>query len=89
MTTVLAREIIHAGQKSTEQGVARRSALDRQRRLGGDQAHTSSRSCGALYCSIFPGLAIFVTMLALNIVGYVMRDTLDPRLRGKLGDERR
>ena len=34
--------------------------------------------------SIFPGLAIFVTVLALNIVGDALRDTLDPRLRGKL-----
>lgn len=43
----------------------------------------------APYLSIFPGLAIFVTVLALNIVGDAMRDTLDPRLRGKLGDDRR
>jgi peptide/nickel transport system permease protein len=43
----------------------------------------------APYLSIFPGLAIFVTVLALNIVGDALRDTLDPRLRGKLGDERR
>jgi peptide/nickel transport system permease protein len=43
----------------------------------------------APYLSIFPGLAIFITVLALNIVGDAMRDTLDPRLRGKLGDERR
>jgi peptide/nickel transport system permease protein len=33
--------------------------------------------------SIFPGLAIFVTVLALNIVGDALRDTLDPRLRGR------
>lgn len=43
----------------------------------------------APYLSIFPGLAIFVTVLALNIVGDALRDTLDPRLRGKLGDDRR
>ena|SRR5215203_1263964 len=43
----------------------------------------------APYLSIFPGLAIFVTVLALNIVGDALRDTLDPRLRGKLDGERR
>lgn len=43
----------------------------------------------APYLSIFPGLAIFITVLALNIVGDALRDTLDPRLRGRLGDERR
>ncbi len=43
----------------------------------------------APYLSIFPGLAIFVTVLALNILGDALRDTLDPRLRGKLGDGRR
>ena len=42
----------------------------------------------APYLSIFPGLAIFVTVLSLNIVGDALRDTLDPRLRGKLGGER-
>jgi peptide/nickel transport system permease protein len=34
--------------------------------------------------SIAPGVAIFLTVLALNIVGDALRDTLDPRLRGKL-----
>lgn len=34
--------------------------------------------------SIFPGIAIFVTVLALNIVGDALRDALDPRLRGRL-----
>ncbi len=34
--------------------------------------------------SIIPGVAIFLTVLALNIVGDALRDTLDPRLRGKL-----
>jgi ABC-type dipeptide/oligopeptide/nickel transport system permease subunit len=43
----------------------------------------------APYLSIFPGLAIFLTVLALNNVGDALRDTLDPRLRGKLGDQRR
>lgn len=34
--------------------------------------------------SIFPGIAIFVTVLALNLLGDALRDILDPRLRGKL-----
>ena len=34
--------------------------------------------------SIYPGIAIFVTVLALNIVGDALRDALDPRLRGRL-----
>jgi peptide/nickel transport system permease protein len=31
---------------------------------------------------IFPGMAIFITVLALNFVGDGLRDALDPRLRG-------
>lgn len=34
--------------------------------------------------SIYPGVAIFVTVLALNLVGDALRDVLDPRLRGRL-----
>jgi peptide/nickel transport system permease protein len=34
--------------------------------------------------SIFPGVAIFITVLSLNIVGDALRDALDPRLRGRL-----
>ncbi|MCC6387387.1 MAG: ABC transporter permease [Dehalococcoidia bacterium] len=34
--------------------------------------------------SIVPGIAIFITVLALNIVGDALRDALDPRLRGRL-----
>jgi peptide/nickel transport system permease protein len=34
--------------------------------------------------SIFPGAAIFITVLALNIVGDALRDALDPRLRGRI-----
>jgi peptide/nickel transport system permease protein len=35
----------------------------------------------APWLSIFPGLAIFVTVFALNLVGDGLRDTLDPRLK--------
>jgi peptide/nickel transport system permease protein len=34
------------------------------------------------WMTIFPGLAIFVTVLGMNLVGDGLRDALDPRLRG-------
>ena len=33
---------------------------------------------------LFPGLAISITVIAANLAGDAMRDTLDPRLRGKI-----
>ena len=36
----------------------------------------------APYLTYFPGLAIFITVLAVNVVGDGLRDVLDPRLRG-------
>ncbi|MDA1003754.1 MAG: ABC transporter permease [Chloroflexi bacterium] len=36
----------------------------------------------ASYLSIFPGVAIFITVLAINMLGDALRDVLDPRLRG-------
>jgi peptide/nickel transport system permease protein len=39
----------------------------------------------AWWLMTFPGLAIFVTVLAVNLVGDHLRDWLDPRLRGSLG----
>ncbi len=38
----------------------------------------------APWMAIWPGLAIFVTVLALNLVGDGLREALDPRLRGKI-----
>jgi len=35
----------------------------------------------APWCSIFPGLAILVTVLAFNMVGDGLRDIIDPKLR--------
>lgn len=35
----------------------------------------------APWLAIFPGLAIFVTVLALSLLGDGLRDRLDPRLR--------
>ena len=37
---------------------------------------------GAPWLGIFPGLAIFTTVLAFNLFGDSLRDALDPRLRG-------
>ena len=34
----------------------------------------------AIYLAIFPGLAIFVTVLAVNLFGNALRDVLDPNL---------
>ena len=36
----------------------------------------------APWLAIFPGLAIAITVLAFNLLGDVVRDVLDPRLRG-------
>ena len=41
----------------------------------------------AWWLTTFPGLAIFVTVLAVNQLGDHLRDWLDPRLRGTLGGE--
>ena len=37
----------------------------------------------AWWVSFFPGLAIFLFVLSLNLVGDALRDILDPRLRGR------
>lgn len=39
----------------------------------------------AWWLTTFPGLAIFVTVLSVNLLGDHLRDWLDPRLRGSLG----
>lgn len=38
----------------------------------------------AWWLTAFPGVAIFVTVLAVNLVGDYLRDRLDPRLRNQL-----
>jgi peptide/nickel transport system permease protein len=38
----------------------------------------------AWWISTFSGLAIVLTVLAINVLGDGLRDVLDPRLRGKL-----
>jgi peptide/nickel transport system permease protein len=37
-----------------------------------------------LWLSLFPGLAILLTVAAFNLIGDGLRDALDPRLRGHL-----
>lgn len=38
---------------------------------------------GEWWMTVFPGLAIFLTVLAINLLGDGLRDALDPRLRSK------
>jgi len=38
---------------------------------------------GQWWMTVFPGLAIFITVIAINLVGDGLRDALDPRLRGQ------
>jgi peptide/nickel transport system permease protein len=45
--------------------------------VAGSQAHAHQ----ALWIVLFPGLAIIVTALSLQLVGDGIRDLLDPRLR--------
>ncbi|WP_181767846.1 ABC transporter permease [Streptomyces albidus (ex Kaewkla and Franco 2022)] len=42
----------------------------------------------AWWMSVFPGLAIFVTVLAFNLVGDGLRDVLDPRRRSAMESRR-
>ena len=37
---------------------------------------------GQWWLSLFPGLAILLTVLNFNLVGDGLRDLLDPRMRG-------
>jgi peptide/nickel transport system permease protein len=40
---------------------------------------------GAWWLLVFPGFAVFVTVMALNLVGEALRDALDPRLHAAVG----
>jgi peptide/nickel transport system permease protein len=40
----------------------------------------------APHVSLFPGLAIFLTVMGFNCLGDGLRDALDPRVRGKAGE---
>jgi len=39
----------------------------------------------AWWMAVFPGLAIFLTVLSLNVLGDALNDALNPRLRGRRG----
>ena len=39
----------------------------------------------AWWLAVFPGVAVFVTVLAYYLVGEGLHDALDPRLRGSQG----
>jgi peptide/nickel transport system permease protein len=45
--------------------------------------HAQSYLAQAPWYVIAPGLCIFLLVLALNTLGVALRDTLDPRLRGR------
>ena len=53
------------------------------RMLNGGRLYLST----AWWLTAFPGFAIFVTVLAVNLLGDHLRDWLDPRLRNTLGTE--
>jgi hypothetical protein len=43
----------------------------------------------AWWLAVFPGCAIFATVLAYNLLGEALRDALDPKLKGRLPVGRR
>ncbi|AKU91060.1 ABC transporter permease [Vulgatibacter incomptus] len=45
------------------------------------QAYEHAITSGAWWLTVFPGLAIFLTVTAYNLVGEGLRDAMDPRLR--------
>ncbi len=44
----------------------------------------ASRSLSAWWLSVFPGLAVFLTVTAINVIGEGFRDALDPKLRNEV-----
>ena len=53
------------------------------RMLNGGRLYLST----AWWLTAFPGFAIFVTVLAVNLLGDHLRDWLDPRLRNTVGSD--
>lgn len=47
------------------------------------QAHRYVTHPGAWWLTLFPGLAIFLTVISFNVVGEGLRDALDPRQPGQ------
>lgn len=48
----------------------------------GSMLHEASTTTFAWWLAVFPGFAIFITVLAYYLVGEGLREVLDPRLRG-------
>ena len=51
----------------------------------GETLSETREHIGAWWLLVFPGLAVFVTVMALNLVGEALRDALDPRLAAAVG----
>jgi hypothetical protein len=51
----------------------------------GETLSETREHIGAWWLLVFPGLAVFVTVMALNLVGEALRDALDPRLHAAVG----
>ncbi len=51
----------------------------------GETLSETREHLGAWWLLVFPGLAVFVTVVALNLVGEALRDALDPRLQAAVG----
>jgi peptide/nickel transport system permease protein len=47
----------------------------------GGLLRASRTNISAWWLSVFPGLAVFLTVIAINLIGEGLRDALDPRLR--------
>ena len=54
-----------------------------QRSLVGSEMCIRDRITTAPWLSVFPGLAIFLTVLGLNLLGDGLRDVLDPQSRSR------
>jgi len=52
----------------------------------GEALGEARANAGAWWLIVFPGAALLVTLVALNLVGEAARDALDPKLRG-VGEE--
>jgi peptide/nickel transport system permease protein len=55
----------------------------------GETLSETREHLGAWWLLVFPGMAVFVTVMALNLVGEALRDALDPRLRATVGPDTR
>ncbi|HEX2901385.1 MAG TPA: ABC transporter permease [Bacteroidia bacterium] len=49
----------------------------------GSLLRTSRSSLSAWWLSVFPGVAVFLTITAINLIGEGFRDALDPKLRNE------